>query len=461
MEIKKQRKRISKGLKRKQRILKGGNWDVVKDWLNNVGSNIDKTGKDWVDAIENVKKELLEKLDKATRELFEGINADITKFEKTNDYTNIEQKTEYEKWKSFINIFYIYKCDDNCEVKKYLDNLKEETDDDDEILTEEEARNMASKLMSRIEIKGRKRNIGPKCDNENDVDCQTQQVEQQELTLEQKVDKVIVDFDEIFESILFKVKIFFGEGKKSTKGRSQPFRNMISLLKALPNIDNNLGALVTEDIKGLEDRYNTIVGLLKGQCSGMGMSFICGTAASALGKDIYALYDKLKKSSEKLTTTTTDKTTTDKTTLLGFISDIVPVMITNLTGIKEFEEEIRLLTDIKEDEVIKQHISKSPKGGKKSSGTVRKEILGKLMKIYKIPNDKKEYVRHKGHLITIKQFKEEVKEANHAKPVAKHTKKLILGKERCIYKVQGSKKEHIKYKGALIPVADYKKLMGA
>ena len=455
-------------MKRKQRILKGGNWDVVKDWLNNVGSNIDKTGKDWVDAIENVKKELLEKLDKATRELFEGINADITKFEKTNDYTNIEQKTEYEKWKSFINIFYIYKCDDNCEVKKYLDNLKEETDDDDEILTEEEARNMASGLMRRIEIIGRKRIMVPKCDDENAVDCQTQQVEQQEqqeqqeLTLEQKVDKVIVDFDEIFKSILFKVNIFFGTNKKSTKGRSQPFRNMISLLKALPNIDNNLGALVTEDIKGLEDRYNTIVGLLKGQCSGMGMSFICGTAASALGKDIYALYDKLKKSSEKLTTTTTDKTT-----LLGFISDIVPVMITNLTGITEFEEEIRLLTYIKEDEVIKNHISKHSKGGKKSSGTVRKEILGKLMKIYKIPNDKKEYVRHKGHLITIKQFKEEAKEANHAKPrkptakpVAKHTKKLILGKERCIYKVQGSKKEHIKYKGALIPVADYKKLMG-
>ena len=458
MEIKKQRKRISKGLKRK-RILKGGNWDDVKVWIDNVGSNIDKTGKDWADAIESVKKELLEKLDKATKELFEGINADITKFEKTDDYTKIkdnkEQKTEYEKWKTFINTFYIYKCDnEKCEVKMYVDKLKEVTDDD-EILTEEEARNMASGLMRRIEIIGRKRIMVPKCDDEKAVDCQTQQVEQQELTLEQKEDKVIVDFDEIFKSILFKVNIFFGK-KKSTKECSQPFRNMISLLKALPNIDNNLGALVKEDIKGLEGRYNTIVGLLKEQCSGMGMSFICGTAASALGNDISALYKKLKKSSENLTTTTIDKTT-----LLGFISDIVPVMITNLTGITEFKEEIRLLTDIKEDKVIKQHISKSPKGGKKSSGTVRKEILGKLMKIYKIPNDKKEYVRHKGHLITIKQFKGEAKEANHAKPVAKHTKKLILGKERCIYKVQGSKKEHIKYKGALIPVADYKKLMGA
>jgi hypothetical protein len=37
--------------------------------------------------------------------------------------------------------------------------------------------------------------------------------------------------------------------------------------------------------------------------------------------------------------------------------------------------------------------------------------------------------------------------------------KEILGKIRRVYKVAGSRKEHIKYKGNLIPVADYKKLM--
>jgi hypothetical protein len=36
--------------------------------------------------------------------------------------------------------------------------------------------------------------------------------------------------------------------------------------------------------------------------------------------------------------------------------------------------------------------------------------------------------------------------------------KEILGKQRRIYKVAGSRKEHIKYKGQLIPVSDYKKL---
>jgi hypothetical protein len=38
-------------------------------------------------------------------------------------------------------------------------------------------------------------------------------------------------------------------------------------------------------------------------------------------------------------------------------------------------------------------------------------------------------------------------------------KKEICGKLRCIYKIAGSRKEHIKYKGRLIAVADYKKLM--
>ena len=38
-------------------------------------------------------------------------------------------------------------------------------------------------------------------------------------------------------------------------------------------------------------------------------------------------------------------------------------------------------------------------------------------------------------------------------------KKEVCGKLRCIYKIQGSRKEHLKYKGQLIPVADFKKLM--
>ena len=38
-------------------------------------------------------------------------------------------------------------------------------------------------------------------------------------------------------------------------------------------------------------------------------------------------------------------------------------------------------------------------------------------------------------------------------------KKIVLGKERCIYKVSGSKKDYMKYKGKLVPVSDYIKSM--
>ena len=38
-------------------------------------------------------------------------------------------------------------------------------------------------------------------------------------------------------------------------------------------------------------------------------------------------------------------------------------------------------------------------------------------------------------------------------------KKEVCGKLRCIYKIPGSRKEHLKYKGRLITVADYKKVM--
>jgi hypothetical protein len=38
-------------------------------------------------------------------------------------------------------------------------------------------------------------------------------------------------------------------------------------------------------------------------------------------------------------------------------------------------------------------------------------------------------------------------------------KKEILGKQRCIYKKAGDRKEYVKYKGVLITVKDYNKIM--
>lgn len=42
---------------------------------------------------------------------------------------------------------------------------------------------------------------------------------------------------------------------------------------------------------------------------------------------------------------------------------------------------------------------------------------------------------------------------------ANPVKKEICGRLRCIYKISGSRKEYVKHKGSLITVADYKKLM--
>ena len=56
------------------------------------------------------------------------------------------------------------------------------------------------------------------------------------------------------------------------------------------------------------------------------------------------------------------------------------------------------------------------KGGKKSKKQPKKEILGVMRCIYKLPDDRKEYVKHKGKLITIKDFKEFMKPKKQAKP---------------------------------------------
>ena len=57
-------------------------------------------------------------------------------------------------------------------------------------------------------------------------------------------------------------------------------------------------------------------------------------------------------------------------------------------------------------------------GGKKHS---KREVLGKMMVIYKIKGDRKEYVRHKGKLITIKDYKALMKQK--AKKESKPKKK--------------------------------------
>ena len=60
------------------------------------------------------------------------------------------------------------------------------------------------------------------------------------------------------------------------------------------------------------------------------------------------------------------------------------------------------------------------KGGKKTS---KKEVLGKMRYIYKIPGDRKEYVKYKGKLITIKDYKALIKQKAKKKSKPKKKKK--------------------------------------
>lgn len=51
-------------------------------------------------------------------------------------------------------------------------------------------------------------------------------------------------------------------------------------------------------------------------------------------------------------------------------------------------------------------------GYAKSSKFKTKEVLGKLRRIYKIPNSKKEHIKHKGNLITVSEYKAVMKLKN-------------------------------------------------
>jgi hypothetical protein len=76
------------------------------------------------------------------------------------------------------------------------------------------------------------------------------------------------------------------------------------------------------------------------------------------------------------------------------------------------------------------------------------------------PNDNMELIRLET-LFDIEKDKADIySQDGGAKTVVKKTiKKMVCGKLRCIYKIPGSRKEHLKYKGRLITVAKYKELM--
>lgn len=96
----------------------------------------------------------------------------------------------------------------------------------------------------------------------------------------------------------------------------------------------------------------------------------------------------------------------------GFIFSINPSLDENTNIGKKissidyiFKKIEELITEI--DKILSKISSGA--GGKKSKKLPKKEILGKMRSIYKIPGDRKEYLKHKGKLITFKEYKELMK----------------------------------------------------
>jgi hypothetical protein len=104
--------------------------------------------------------------------------------------------------------------------------------------------------------------------------------------------------------------------------------------------------------------------------------------------------------------------------------------------------------------------------------TVNKEHYGdyitlindNIISIDKIVNELSTTTPNSNLITRLKEQKESLKSylpkfnGGNGNTKKKINKKMILGKERCIYTKLGDRKEYLKYKGELITVKDYKKI---
>lgn len=112
----------------------------------------------------------------------------------------------------------------------------------------------------------------------------------------------------------------------------------------------------------------------------------------------------------------------------------------------------------------------------KHASTIGKNIISILQIINENKNDTKivselppllnKLIQYRGkifeYIFVVKCGKNGIKDlykGNGGGSYKKTNKKNILGKERCIYKITGDRKEYIKYKGNFIAVREYKKLL--
>uniref|UniRef100_A0A6C0LDG6 Uncharacterized protein n=1 Tax=viral metagenome TaxID=1070528 RepID=A0A6C0LDG6_9ZZZZ len=85
-------------------------------------------------------------------------------------------------------------------------------------------------------------------------------------------------------------------------------------------------------------------------------------------------------------------------------------------------------------------VSKKPVVSQKKE-SIYKEILGKQMKIYKMPDSRKEYVKYKGELLHISDYKDLMKQKAIAKTKTKVTKETKATQQKAIEKTKTKTKE--------------------
>ena len=413
--------------KRSKRI-RGGAPQWYESFVNNIKGNVEVN---------------VEELNKKIKEVDSNIKADLTK--KNEEFTN----------------FYNYLLNpDKCKVEETCQ------------LTEEEAIKRAENLKQIIteyygsvitepKISDRKKSL---LLNRSSGFIISRQNPNFKLIKPLKI-AIIKEFTPILIEILIIVSEALHNSKK--EGVSEDLKKLIGIISLLPRIKTTpkrLGSIdklidAGGDNDDLKKIYIVILSLIETDCNGFPFDSLC--AAGAKAGDATSLYTKLKDQVK------INNKNIDEDILIEFIEDVIPIMKNKLAEVTEVgthlirletvNSKLEELNTLENPSGTKAAAAKG--GGKKSSRATHKEILGKQMKIYTKPNDKKEYVKHKGYLISTREYKEHMKHMKHGATGGPTTKKVILGKERCIYKVQGSKQDHIKYKGSLITVSDYKNLM--
>lgn len=219
------------------------------------------------------------------------------------------------------------------------------------------------------------------------------------LVVDESLNKILKEFDDVFKGILTVVNDACQGSSNSSNSSNSNNSNFKNMISIVKRLPD-----IDTSLPNLLDNRNKDLRDRYGTMLYLLNAKCTGWRGAICSTAIKILRDELIQNLYNKLKKNADNKKIDDATLLEFIKDVLPIMKLKLIGMKEFEEHLGKLDNI---EIELNKYRPPAKGGKKS------------------------------------------------------TKKVILGKERCIYKVQGSKKDHIKYKGALIPVADYKKLMGA